>query len=512
MFFGVNTQHFMPHGHCILWKSEILLPIVISDIIIFLSYTSIPVALYLFQKRRNDLSDNSRLVLFLFFLFIFLCGLTHIISAWNYWHSDYVLEMFVKILTAVVSFITALKLFQLLPILVKIPSIEDHAKVIEELKQVNEELEKRVEARTKEIQEKNRLLTKVFNGISEGIVQYYPVYDEENKIIDFKNRALNDTALREAGLEQLEQLEVESIKDFPGVMESGHFERCIQVYEDKTTLVKDPVYNQVFKRYFREVVHRPENEDYLIVYFTDVTDREDMKIAKLSQTKLLALGELAGGIAHEINTPLQILSGYTRKVERSLSEDLKTENQENFVVITNTLKFINQLIKNLKSLSQGNATSPVPIELASFFEKSLFFVEKRIQKQQIKLIKGYENSEVKEIIFNEVSLFQIITNLMNNAMDSVIEKKTQSDDYLPEISINTFKEEKHMIIEIADNGLGIDQEIIDRIFDPLFTTKEKSKGTGLGLSLSQKLAMDMNATLRVIQNDRTRFQLVIKYE
>tara|TARA_B100001971_G_C18268046_1_gene596750 strand:+ start:199218 stop:200756 length:1539 start_codon:yes stop_codon:yes gene_type:complete len=512
MFLGVNTQHFMPHGHCIMWTPQILFPIVISDIIIFLSYTSIPVALYIFQSKRSDLTDNSRLVLILFFLFIFLCGITHAISAWNYWHANYVLDMFVKVLTALVSMATAIKLFQLLPTLIKLPSITEYDKVIKELKKVNDELERRVEKRTQEIQEKNKLLSTVLNGISEGIVQYYPIYNENDEVIDFRNKALNQNAFKESEYKEIDQLESDSVKSFPGIVENGHFDRCLKAWNESTTVIVDPSYNSFHNRFYREVVHRPANENYLVVYFTDVTDREEMKINKLTQTKLLALGELAGGIAHEINTPLQVLSGYSRKVERSLSEELKTQNQENFKVINETLKFINQLIKNLKSLSRGNASTVVEINISEFFEKSLFFLEQRLSNNNIQLIKNYSHNEIKSINFNEVSLFQITTNLLKNAMDSVIEKHETDKEHKSIIEINLIKNDHEVIIEIADNGIGIDDKIIHKIFDPLFTTKGENKGTGLGLSLSQKLAMDMGARLRVIQDDMTRFQLVVGNE
>ena len=510
MFFGVNTQHFMPHGHCIMWRPEILFPTVISDIVIFLSYTSIPVVLYLFQKQRKDLNDSSRYVLILFFLFIFLCGLTHAISAWNYWHSDYVLAMSVKILTAIVSFFTAIKLFQLLPVLVKIPSITDYEKVIDELRLTNDNLEQIVAARTNEIQEKNKLLETVFNGISEGIVKYNPVKDEKGNIVDFENYVLNENVEKQIGVNLGENVQVDSIKSFPGALNSGHFERCIKAYNEQSTIITDPSYNDEFKKYYREVIYKPSDQDCLIVYFTDVTDRENMKINKMGQTKLLALGELAGGIAHEINTPLQILSGYTRKVERSLPAELKAENSENFQVISNTLAFINKLIKNLKSLSQGDATKLNEIELEAFFEKSLFFVEKRITNNGINLIKDYENKDIKSIKFNEVSLFQIIINLVNNALDAIIENKESIEK--PQISISVFSEKNNTILEIADNGPGIPEDIVERVFDPMFTTKAESKGTGLGLSLSRKLAFDMGAQLIVKQDKLTRFQLVINNE
>ena len=132
--FGIDTSGLMPHGHCIRWKPELLLPIVGSDILIFLSYTTIPIALYIFYKKRKDLNFSSKLTLFLFFLFIQLCGITHLISAYNYWNSEYGIEMVLKVLTALVSVATAVSMFFIVPQLIKLPSREEHLKLIDELR------------------------------------------------------------------------------------------------------------------------------------------------------------------------------------------------------------------------------------------------------------------------------------------------------------------------------------------------------------------------------------------
>lgn len=115
-----NASGFMPHGACYRWLPSILWLHIISDTIIALAYFSIPFALFFFVKKRTDMAY--RWVFVLFGVFICLCGTTHLISIWTIWHPVYWLDGWIKLLTAVVSIITALLIWPLIPNLLRLPS------------------------------------------------------------------------------------------------------------------------------------------------------------------------------------------------------------------------------------------------------------------------------------------------------------------------------------------------------------------------------------------------------
>ncbi len=115
-----GTGNFMPHGACYLWLPSILWLHIISDSIIALAYYSIPFALFYFVKKRTDLAY--RWVFVLFGVFICLCGTTHLISIWTIWHPDYWLDGLIKLATALVSIVTALLIWPLIPKLLQLPS------------------------------------------------------------------------------------------------------------------------------------------------------------------------------------------------------------------------------------------------------------------------------------------------------------------------------------------------------------------------------------------------------
>lgn len=116
----VGTSSFMPHGACYLWLPSMLWLHIISDSIIAIAYFSIPFALLYFVKKRTDLAY--RWVFVLFGVFICLCGTTHLISIWTIWHPDYWLDGLVKLATALVSIVTAVLIWPLIPKLLRLPS------------------------------------------------------------------------------------------------------------------------------------------------------------------------------------------------------------------------------------------------------------------------------------------------------------------------------------------------------------------------------------------------------
>ena len=126
---SILRNDYMPHGHCYLWKPEILWLNVIADVLIAIAYFSIPAILYFFVKRREDLEFKG--IFILFSAFIFCCGITHLVSIYVIWHGAYGIHGLAKLFTAIVSCITAYKLYQSVPMALKLPSLADIKKTYE---------------------------------------------------------------------------------------------------------------------------------------------------------------------------------------------------------------------------------------------------------------------------------------------------------------------------------------------------------------------------------------------
>ncbi|WP_193368141.1 sensor histidine kinase [Pelagibius marinus] len=166
----LSTEGFQPHGMCLLWRPDVFWAHVVSDAVIALSYFSIPAALFYLAVRRSDLIY--RWVLYLFAAFIVACGLTHLFGIWTLWVPDYGIQALLKLATALISVVTAIAIWPLMPKLLALPSarqlaeknaalaheIAERQAAEVELQALNEDLEQRVAERTATLEEVNREL------------------------------------------------------------------------------------------------------------------------------------------------------------------------------------------------------------------------------------------------------------------------------------------------------------------------------------------------------------------
>lgn len=161
---------YMPHGHCLAWQPDLLLMHVGSDILIALAYFSIPATLTILAYKRPDLNFNRFFILFS--LFIFGCGATHVIETINIWNGYYYIEGVMKTMTAVVSVLTALAVWPMVPKLLNVPSFQALEQANAELKQeiarresaeralseMNRNLEEKVQRRTRDLEQSNKAM------------------------------------------------------------------------------------------------------------------------------------------------------------------------------------------------------------------------------------------------------------------------------------------------------------------------------------------------------------------
>jgi PAS domain S-box-containing protein len=153
-----SSDGFMPHGHCYLWRPELIWLHVVSDALVALAYTTIPFTLVYLARKRRDIPFNW---MFLCFgMFIIACGATHVMEIWTLWTPVYWLSGIVKAITAAASVPTALLLIKLVPSALAIPTPDQLSTAHEDLKRAHEELERRVQERTSELSNKNEQLAK----------------------------------------------------------------------------------------------------------------------------------------------------------------------------------------------------------------------------------------------------------------------------------------------------------------------------------------------------------------
>ncbi len=202
LFYNFFSENFIPHGHCYLWKPELVSLHILSDVIIALSYYSIPLTLVYFVRKRKDIPFKN--IFLLFGAFIISCGTTHIVEVWTLWHPVYWLSGAIKAFTAIISFYTALTIIPLVPLALALASpaqLEaankalqeeniERKRVEQELREYKERLEELVKQRTTELAKANEQL-------QQEIIQRQHSQDKMAQLlkkVESANKELNDFA------------------------------------------------------------------------------------------------------------------------------------------------------------------------------------------------------------------------------------------------------------------------------------------------------------------------------
>ncbi len=214
--------------------------------------------------------------------------------------------------------------------------------------------------------------------------------------------------------------------------------------------------------------------------------------------KLSSLGEMAGGIAHEINSPLTLLQAYCSQINKNLDQETfqPTRVREIVAKIEKTTLRISKIVRGLKNLSRDGSSDPFEFGIIhELIQDTLSFCTDRITQQGIAL----SYSPPAQTLYFEgriTELSQVLLNLLNNAVDAI----EKIDDKWINISV----EDNHPWIEIRvrDCGSGIPPEVVSKIFDPFFTTKGVGKGTGLGLSIAANIIKNHHGELSVDRENR----------
>lgn len=228
----------------------------------------------------------------------------------------------------------------------------------------------------------------------------------------------------------------------------------------------------------------------------------------IQSEKMATVGTLAGGMAHEINTPLGTILTNT---EMLLREVKNKEQGASLKLIEEATNRCRDIVQFLLKYSRGAPVEFQPVELNKVIDDACFLLEHQLSNDGITINKKY--GVLPKIEGNVNELEQVITNVILNSKDAIIktynEKRKEGN-----IQIKTYQKENSLFIDIQDNGCGIPKKDIDRVFDPFFTTKDIGKGTGLGLSVSQRIIERHNGKIKVEsepgQGTTVRIELPIK--
>lgn len=512
------SSDFMPHGHCYLWRPEILWLHVFSDGVITASYYFIPVALVYFVRKRRDLPFHWMFLLF--GVFIFACGTTHLMEIWTVWNGTYRLAGVIKAITAVASVGTALALVPLIPQALALPSPAQlraaNAKLEEEinerlraeaaLEDARSELELRVQRRTAQLAQTNEELRA-------EIAERKRAEQESRKLaslvqnstdfigvasLDGKATFVNGSGQAMVGLESDDEAQVDMLEYLPpedrdwfqqhilpALQRDGTWEGETRFRHFKTDatipmlqhifFIKEPGTNRrlALATISRDISQRKRAEEALQKAQTDLAH----------VTRVSTMGEMAASIAHEVNQPLAAIVTNGNASLHLLPKDvagLEDVREAIDCIISDAMR-ASEVIKRIRATLKNAAPEKTSLNLNETIQETLALAAGELARSQVQ-VRMKLTASSQPILGDRVQLQQVMLNLILNGKESMSRPGWQQRDLV--ISTENTRPDE-ITVAVRDSGPGLDPHDRERLFDTFFTTKKD--GIGLGLSISRTI-------------------------
>ena len=237
-----------------------------------------------------------------------------------------------------------------------------------------------------------------------------------------------------------------------------------------------------------------------LIIIDDVTDRAEMERRLMQADKLSSIGLLAAGVAHEVNTPLAVISTYAQMLAKQIAGD--AEKAPLLEKIARQTFRASEIVNSLLNFSRTSPTEFAIVDLNKVARETLTLVEHQLNKGGV-LVELALDPALNRIRGNPGKLQQVLLNLFLNARDAMETGGT--------LAVFTSDGSGEVRLTVADTGSGITPENLPRIFDPFFTTKGARKGTGLGLSVSYGIVREHSGEIDVESRPGQGTRFVLRF-
>ena len=253
----------------------------------------------------------------------------------------------------------------------------------------------------------------------------------------------------------------------------------------------------------------------LIISCTNITDKIETEQQLIQASKLTTLGEMATGVAHELNQPLSVIKTASTFIMKKTNKHEQINDDTLFTLLqkidTNVDKASN-IINHMRQFSRKPDHNMVKVQVNKVVERAFHIFHQQLKIRGIIVIWEMDG-KLPRISADPNRLEQVLINLILNARDAIEEKWGDREDQSggKKIIIKTRRDKTHVIVEIMDTGTGINDLIAEKIFEPFFTTKEVGKGTGIGLSISYGIIKDCDGIIYADKKKKDGAAFIIKF-
>ena len=347
----------------------------------------------------------------------------------------------------------------------------------------NKSVANKVNVRTMELNESRQDLRDMIDSLDMGIM----VSDSRGRVVAV-NRALNFIL----GTEYSDLLDKkrEEIGELRPFLERENMQDAF-------------FYNGKYYLVYSKKLNRDSTSDILLI--EDYTDRQNYESLNRQEAKMIAVGELTAGLAHEIRNPLGLIKSYLFLLRKKIEGDSEKHAME---VMDDSVNRINSLIENMLGFSRLSMEEAKYVDIGQSVSSVVALEKDNMDKHQIRLNMDIGPGADGQLKINEDVLRLCIVNLTNNSLDAF--RECDKEDKT--INIRADSDGERLKIVFEDNATGIPREKLDMIFDPFYTTKDN--GTGLGLYILQSEIRKIGGSLTVDSEEGrgTAFEVILPVE
>jgi len=520
---------YIPHGYCLSWSPTLVFTFVASDVLIFLSYFSMPLVLIYFARKRKDFPY--RWLLWLFSAFIMACGATHLMGAVVLWQPMYGLDALLKAITATISVATAIALWPLLPHALKLPSptqlrlsnealhheIDQRQKVEEALRLANAQAEDN-------LQRKVLLLAAIVESCNEAVI---------GKDLDGVIVSWNRGAEKIFGYTAQQMIGQHATKLFPT-------ERQFEEHDFLTAVLhRESIFQFETQRIHQDgrlidvaftvspILDEKAQVSGASILASDITERKRTQrelermteqLQQLNQTlearviertaelaqanALLAessadlkrsnreLEQFAYVASHDLQEPLRMVVGFVQLLEKRLADKVEGETREFMGYAVDGALRMQKLIQDILVYSRvsSRGAPPATVDSADALSEALLLLGNKVADSGAVV----QSEGLPVVQADRTQLVQLFQNLIGNAI-----KFCKQD--APKIQVDAVRQGRQWRFSVTDNCIGISEEYRERVFGIFqrLHTREEYEGTGIGLAVCKRIVERHGGTIGV---------------